>query len=107
MKRTCSRAICILSILLVASIAESGSSDGSSQDGADKRLSGMSIVGNDEAPKSLVIVPWKSSELGDTPPASRALDDGRRPVDRDVFGRSLDYYRIRSGWEEGRGKAAK
>src|SRR5215471_11005723 len=25
---------------------------------------GMSILGNQEAPKALVIVPWKSSELG-------------------------------------------
>ncbi len=93
----------VLSILLLASIARGGSSD----DSADKRLSGMSIVGNDEAPKSLVIVPWKSSELGDTPPVSRALDDGRQPVDRDVFGRALDYYRIRSGWGEERGTAAR
>jgi len=61
----------------------------------DKLLSGMSIVGNDEAPKSLVIVPWKSSELGDTLDVSRGLDDGRRPVDRDVFKRQLDYYQIR------------
>ena len=66
-------------------------------DDGDKVLSGMSIVGNDDAPKSLVIVPWKSSELGDTFEASRALDDGRQPVDRDVFKRGLDYYRIRSG----------
>ena len=32
-----------------------------------KELSGMSIVGNDEAPKSLYIVPWKSSEVGVRP----------------------------------------
>ncbi len=57
--------------------------------------SGMSVVGNDEAPKSLVIVPWKSSELGDMLDVSRALDDGRQPVDRDVFNRQLDYYQIR------------
>jgi hypothetical protein len=63
----------------------------------DKQLSGMSIVGNDEAPKSLVIVPWKSSELGDSLAVSRVLDDGRQPVDRDVFMRELDYYRI---WAE-------
>ena len=61
----------------------------------------MSIVGNDEAPKSLVIVPWKSSELGNTLEVSRALDDGRRPVDRDVFQRALNYYEIRSGWDAG------
>ena len=64
---------------------------------SDKVLSGMSIVGNDEAPKSLVIVPWKSSELGRTLGVSRLLDDGRQPVDRDVFSRELDYYEIRVG----------
>lgn len=66
-------------------------------EGEDKRLSGMSIVGNDEAPKSLVIVPWKSSALGDALAVSRALDDGRQPVDREVFRRQLRYYRIRTG----------
>ncbi|MAG33251.1 MAG: hypothetical protein CL908_20430 [Deltaproteobacteria bacterium] len=68
-----------------------------SPDEAEKLISGMSIVGNDEAPKSLVIVPWKSSGLGDTPDVSRIMDDGRRPVDREVFMRALDYYEIRTG----------
>ena len=71
--------------------------------GGDKVLSGMSIVGNDEAPKSLVIVPWKSSDLGDTLDVSRVLDDGRQPVDRDVFMRALDYYEIREGIREAPG----
>jgi hypothetical protein len=62
----------------------------------DKVLSGMSIVGNDEAPKSLVIVPWKSSGLGDTLDVWSSLGDGRAPVDRDVFMRELDYYQIRA-----------
>jgi hypothetical protein len=66
-------------------------------DESEKLISGMSIVGNDEAPKSLVIVPWKSAELGDTLDVSRALDDGRRPVDREVFMRELDYYQITTG----------
>ena len=63
----------------------------------DKVLSGMSIVGNDEAPKSLVIVPWKTSELSDALDVSRALDDGRGPIDREVFQRGLAYYRVRAG----------
>ncbi len=62
----------------------------------DKELAGMAIVGNDDAPKALVIVPWKSSALGSALDVSRALDDGRQPVDRDVFLRELDYYQIRS-----------
>jgi hypothetical protein len=62
----------------------------------DKELSGMSIVGNDDAPKALVIVPWKSSALGSALDISRALDDGRQAVDKDVFERELDYYQIRT-----------
>jgi len=68
----------------------------------DKPMSGMSIVGNDDAPKSLVIVPWKSSDMGIALDVSRGLDDGRTPVDRDVFMRELDYYQIReSSGEDG------
>jgi hypothetical protein len=62
----------------------------------DVKMSGMSILGNDEAPKSLVIVPWKSSQLGDTPGISRLLDDSTQPVDKEVFMRELAYYQIRS-----------
>jgi hypothetical protein len=61
-----------------------------------KALSGMSILGNQEAPKSLVIVPWKSSELGDGIGVSRALDTRIRAVDKDVFMRELKFYGIRS-----------
>jgi len=57
---------------------------------------GMSILGNQEAPKALVIVPWKSSELGTGPGVSTLLDDSRRPVDKEVFMRMLLYYEIRS-----------
>lgn len=57
---------------------------------------GMSILGNQEAPKALVIVPWKSSELANGPGVSTLLDDSRRPVDKEVFMRMLSYYEIRS-----------
>ena len=57
---------------------------------------GMSILGNQEAPTSLVIVPWKSSEVGRSPGISPVLDDSRRPVDKEVFMRELRYYEIRS-----------
>ncbi|MGH8262023.1 MAG: hypothetical protein ACRETU_13010 [Steroidobacterales bacterium] len=62
----------------------------------DVTMSGMSILGNDEAPKSLVIVPWKTSQLGTTPAISRLLDDSTQPVDKEVFLRELAYYQIRS-----------
>jgi hypothetical protein len=84
--------VCCIPLLLAAAVAH-GEEPAS---GGDKRMSGMSVVGNDDAPKSLVIVPWKSSVLGHTLDVSRVLDDGIQPVDRDVFVRELDYYQIRA-----------
>jgi hypothetical protein len=62
-----------------------------------KSLLGISILGNQETPKALVIVPWKSSQLGDALDISKTLDDSRQPVDKEVFMRELAYYEIRSG----------
>ena len=64
-----------------------------------KTMSGMSILGNEEAPKSLVIVPWKSSRMGDELSLSDTLDDRAQPVDKEVFLRELRFYAIRSGEE--------
>ena len=62
-----------------------------------RAMSGMSILGNEEAPKALVIVPWKSSELGDELSLSENLDDRATPVDKEVFQRELEFYEIRKG----------
>jgi len=62
-----------------------------------KELAGMSIVGNDEAPKSLYIVPWKSSELGVQTGLKMLLNEADVPVDREVFMRQLAYYEVRTG----------
>ncbi len=65
------------------------------EDGTEAmELSGMSIVGNDEAPKSLYIVPWKSSEIGVETSLNRMLNESDVPVDRDVFMRELDFYEV-------------
>ncbi len=61
---------------------------------AAKELSGMSIVGNDEAPKSLYIVPWKKSEIGGEASLNMMLNERAAPVDRDVFMRQLNFYEI-------------
>ena len=84
-------------ICLVLLLATGSAAGEEPKQKGDKVLSGMSIVGNDEAPKSLVIVPWKSSQLGSTLDLARAFGEGREPVDRDVFLRELDYYEIRTG----------
>lgn len=65
-----------------------------------KTMLGMSILGNEEAPKSLVIVPWKSSQIGDGLGVTNSMDDRARPVDREVFMREVRYYELRSGASE-------
>ena len=78
----------------VASAAEESPAE---KTGGPKTMSGMSILGNEETPKSLVIVPWKSSEMGDELDLSDTLDERARPVDKEVFLRELTFYEIRSG----------
>jgi hypothetical protein len=70
---------------------------GTIQPGGDVKMSGISILGNEDAPKSLVLVPWKSSQLGDMPSVSRLLDASKQPVDKEVFMRELSYYEFRTG----------
>ena len=63
-----------------------------------KELSGMSVVGNNDTPKALVIVPWKGSELGpEADLRAGLLNDAMAPVDKEVFLRELQFYQISSG----------
>ena len=59
-----------------------------------REMSGMSIVGNDEAPKSLYIVPWNSSEIGGETSLDTMLSEDDVPVDREVFKRQIEFYQI-------------
>ena len=83
--------VCVLLFSAVMATAEGVSVDDQSE---AKELSGMSIVGNDEAPKSLYIVPWKSSEIGAETSLNTMLNEGDVPVDRDVFKRQLEFYKV-------------
>ena len=80
-----------------APAAEAAAGTSPAQPGGDVKMSGMSILGNEDAPKSLVLVPWKSSKLGDMPSVSRLLDASKQPVDKEVFLRELSYYEFRTG----------
>ncbi|MEJ2422599.1 MAG: hypothetical protein P8018_13015 [Acidobacteriota bacterium] len=85
--------LCVCLLLLSTVRATAGDVNGDKPSGA-KELSGMSIVGNDEAPKSLYIVPWKSSEIGAETSLDPMLNEGAVPVDRDVFNRRLEFYQV-------------
>jgi hypothetical protein len=85
--------LCLSVVLLPAAMAAAQDVNEDKQSEA-KELSGMSIVGNDEAPKSLYIVPWKSSEIGVETSLDMMLNEGDGPVDREVFKRQLEFYRV-------------
>ena len=59
-----------------------------------REMSGISIVGNDEAPKSLYIVPWDSSEIGGETSLDTMLSEDDVPVDREVFKRQIEFYQV-------------
>ena len=87
----------VIGLLLMAPVAMAAEPPQEAAEApAEERNLGMSIVGNHEAPKSLVIVPWKSSELGDRSALAGLLEDAARPVDKEVFMRELEYYRIKA-----------
>ncbi len=89
--------LCLCLVLFPATVAMAQDTAKENETGAKdeaKELSGMSIVGNDEAPKSLYIVPWKSSEIGAETSLNAMLNEGDVPVDRDVFMRQLEFYQV-------------
>ncbi|MFS1525924.1 hypothetical protein ACL7TT_17760 [Microbulbifer sp. 2304DJ12-6] len=94
-------------LLVVFSVATSPAALAQSEDGlvkastekkvdsTIKALSGISIIGNKEAPKSLYIVPWKSSEVGvESDLVSSLMDDQLKPLDKEVFLRELTFYQL-------------
>ena len=83
--------LCLLMFWAVAAWAQDVDGD---KESAAKALSGMSIVGNDEAPKALYIVPWKSSEIGKETRLDTMLNEGDVPVDKNVFRRQLEFYKV-------------
>ena len=76
-----------------ASDPPAGDASQAEQDGDVRALGGTSVIGNRELPKSLYIVPWKNSEVGERTDLSRdLLDEGLTPVDPNEFERQVEYY---------------
>jgi len=85
--------VCLILLSVVIIGAQEPAAEGAGDPDA-KMVSGMSILGNKEAPMSLFIVPWKTSELGAETNLSRTLNEHQVPVDRDVFLRELAFYQV-------------
>jgi hypothetical protein len=84
--------LCLLLASVGTAMAENNES--AAKEPAAKELSGMSILGNDEAPKVLYIVPWRSSDIGVETSLNMMLNDSAMPVDREVFIRQLNFYEV-------------
>ncbi len=98
----CRNLIVIIGLILYSVVLVMAQDDGpvasNGTGGSDaKMLRGMSVLGNNEAPMSLFIVPWKSSELGVGTDLHRTLDERAVPVDREVFARELAFYQFSVG----------
>lgn len=86
---------CLFLLLLLYTSLAAAADKNKKNESEDKEVSGMSIVGNNETPKSLVIVPWKNSEIGqETKLNSNLLNDSLTPVDKAVFMRELEFYKL-------------
>ncbi len=58
-------------------------------------MQGTAIIGNQELPKVLYIVPWKESTLPNIaePPIESLINEALTPLDREVFQREVNYYK--------------
>ena len=64
---------------------------------------GTNIIGTQEAPTVLNVVPWKDKEvkLEKKDPTSSLLDRVLEPLDQEVLLREVEYYRILNKEDEG------
>lgn len=78
--------LCIFTIFMLFSLTAL------SEDRLD--LQGTAIIGNQELPKVLYIVPWKKASLPDlgAPPLQSLISDALSPLERDEFQRQVRYY---------------
>ena len=87
--------------MAVCVITAPGAAPGADRDQDDiKELSGISIRGDKEAPKSLYIVPWHNAELKQSTSLSSNVDvNAMRTVDRESFRQQLKLQELgKSGW---------
>jgi hypothetical protein len=89
---------CLLLCVGVAMAQDKAKPDKSTKqpdEGEAKEVSGMSIVGNSETPKSLTIIPWKSSGIGrDSDFKSSLLNQDLSPIDKPSFLRQLEFHKL-------------
>lgn len=66
---------------------------------AEDVTEGTRIIGTEESPAVLNVVPWQDRELGGNPATGNrqfrsVLDDALKPVDRGELQREIDYFNL-------------
>lgn len=66
---------------------------------AEDVTEGTRIIGTEESPAVLNVVPWQDRELGGNPASGNrqfrsVLDDALKPVDRGELKREVDYFNV-------------
>ncbi|MBQ0754367.1 MAG: hypothetical protein KBT87_06560 [Gammaproteobacteria bacterium] len=89
-------------LLMVSLLALSGVL-WSADEGRESPSVGTNVIGTQEAPTVLNVVPWKDKEvkLGKKDPTSSLLNRVLEPLDQDVLLREVEYYRILNQEEHG------
>ena len=94
----------IMFILILAAVGHASSINAAdkNQQGDIKELSGISIKGDKEAPKSLYIVPWQTSEHElNTSFDSKLSDSDMQTLDRESLRQQLRLYELsKTGWHK-------
>ena len=89
----------VLFIIALTSAALAGAEEGAPEQAPE----GTNIIGTQEAPTVLNVVPWKDKEvkLEKKDPSSSLLDRVLQPLDQEVLLREVEYYRILNKEQEG------
>ena len=88
-------------LLCCATVAGAGQ-EGPQMEMADPSGDGTTIVGAEEAPTVLNVVPWQDSrvELERDDPSSALLSRVLEPLDRDVLKREIEYHHMLTTTDE-------
>lgn len=74
--------------------------------GIEKATTGTTVIGEQEAPIGLYIMPWRQSAAqGGLDRPARLLDEALLPLDPEVFKRQVEYHRALSEHLEKTGRA--
>ena len=92
--------ITLILMLAAAVTATVASGADSSQPGEVKQLQGINVIGNKEAPKSLFIVPWQTTEhRQSTSLSGNFTNSDLQPLDSKSFQQQLRLHELgKSGW---------